>query len=169
MENLNYTNLDPVNSFKDELNKNINKRVKYEHWDFILAHSFIWLSIIASFTSSIMIAAGVESINKIWVAIIAGIPGLVVVVEKSFDFARRTAWDTMYKIDMQELKDDIEFQKIDAYTASKRFREIARKHETSFLTIGFFSQNDRDNNPPDAQSDSTITETQTANGEEKSE
>ena len=102
-------NFDPVQSLKDELTKQIQKRTKYEGWDFKLAHFFIWLSIFASFSSSIMIAAGVEPIDKVWVAVIAGIPGLVVVVEKSFDFARRTAWDTMYKIDMQELKDKIDF------------------------------------------------------------
>lgn len=60
----------------------------------------MWLSILASFSSAIIIAADDVEIDKIWVAIIAGIPGLVVVIDKSFDFVRRTAWDTMYKIQL---------------------------------------------------------------------
>ncbi|MEO6685009.1 MAG: hypothetical protein ABIN24_03555 [Dyadobacter sp.] len=134
--------MEPSQAFKEELLNEIKKRKKYEGWDFKLAHFFLWLSIFASFSSAIIIAAGDIEIPKILVAIIAGIPGLVVVIDKSFDFARRTAWDTMYKIDMQELQDDVAFEKIDHYTAAKKLREISRRHETSFLKIGFFDNKD---------------------------
>lgn len=141
---MDHKNFDPVQSLKDELTKQIKIRRKYEGWDFKLAHFLIWASIFASFSSSIIIAAGVQSISKIWLAIIAGVPGVVVVVEKSFDFARRTAWDTMYKIDLQELKDKIDFGKIDIYSASEEYRKIARRNEAEFLKIGFFSQERKD-------------------------
>jgi hypothetical protein len=133
-------NLDPSHAFKEELLNEIRKRKKYEDWDFKLAHFFLWLSIFASFSSAIIIAAGDINIPKILVAIIAGVPGLVVVIDKSFDFARRTAWDTMYKIDMQELQDDVDYGKMDTYKAAKRLREISRRHESAFLKIGFFAK-----------------------------
>lgn len=136
-------NMDTPQAFKNELNKLIATRAKYESWDFKIVHFLIWLSIFASFSSSIMVAANVN-IEKALLAIIAGIPGLVVVVEKSFDFARRTAWDTMYKIDMQELKDDVDFEKIGYYEAAKKLRKIIRRNEAAFLKIGFFEQ-DREN------------------------
>ena len=133
-------NSDQTQTFRNELLNEIRKRNKYEGWDFKLAHFFLWLSIFASFSSAIIIAAGDMDIPKIVVAIIAGIPGLVVVIDKSFDFARRTAWGTMYKIDLQELLDDVDFGKVDTYTAAKRLRKISRKHETAFLKIGFFEK-----------------------------
>lgn len=140
--------LDPSQLFREELLNEIRKRKKYEGWDFKLAHFFLWLSIFASFSSAIIIAAGDIDIPKIIVAIIAGIPGLVVVIDKSFDFARRTAWDTMYKLDMQELQDDLNFGKVDTYTAAKKLREISRRHEAAFLRIGFFAK-DKDENGED--------------------
>ncbi len=94
----------------------------------------------ASFSSSIIIASGDIDISKIFVAIIAGIPGLVVVVDKTFEFARRSAWDTMYRIDMQGLKDEIDFGKTEGYEAAKKLREITRRNESAFQKIGFFSQ-----------------------------
>lgn len=142
--------MDPSLAFMEELQNEIRKRKKYEGWDFKLAHFFLWLSIFASFSSAIIIAAGNIEIPKIAIAIIAGIPGLVVVIEKSFDFARRTAWDTMFRIELQELQDDVVFGKIDHHTASKKLREICRKHETSFLRIGFFAKDKDPASPADA-------------------
>lgn len=131
---------DPTQSFKDELSKTIERRKKYEGWDFKLSHAFIWLSILASFSSSIIIAHGVKKKHEIWISVISGIPGLIVIIDKTFDFARRTAWGTMYKIDLQKLKDKVDFKKIDIYEASKELRELNRRHESSFLKIGFLAR-----------------------------
>ena len=159
-------NQEQTQAIKDELIKEIKKRKKWEKGDFQLAHFFIWFSILASFSSSIIIAAGDIGINKIIVAIIAGIPGLVVVVDKTFEFARRSAWDTMYKIDMQELKDDVDFGKIDGYAAAKKLREITRRNESAYLKIGFFSQKskgDEDNINQDFQNENGNEEDRNAN------
>jgi len=127
-------------SFESEINKELQKRIKSVGRDSALSHTILWVSIIASFASAIMVASGQQIfINNIWLAIIAGIPGLVVLVDKTFDFARRSSSGIMYKIELQELKNDYEFGKINAYRAAQRLQEIIRRHESSFLKIGFLT------------------------------
>ena len=127
-------------SFESEINKELQKRVKSIGRDSALAHAILWVSIIASFASAIMVASGQQIfINNIWLAIIAGIPGLVVLLDKTFDFARRSSSGIMYKIELQELKNDYDFGKINAYRAAQRLQEITRRHESSFLRVGFLA------------------------------
>ncbi|MBX3255222.1 MAG: hypothetical protein KF862_13870 [Chitinophagaceae bacterium] len=123
-----------------EIEKELKKRVKNIARDSGLAHIILWVSIIASFASAIMVASGQQIfVNNIWLAIIAGIPGLVVLLDKTFDFARRSSSGIMYKIELQELKNDYEFGKINAYRAAQRLQEITRRHESSFLRVGFLT------------------------------
>ncbi len=125
-------------SFELEIESALKKRVKFIFWDSTLAHCVLWLSIIASFASSIMVASGQQIFaNNIWLAIIAGIPGLVVLLEKTFDFSKRSASGILYKIELQELKNEYAFGKIDAYRAAQRLQEIIRRHESSALKTGF--------------------------------
>lgn len=123
-----------------EIEKELKKRVKNITRDSSLAHIILWVSIIASFASAIMVASGQKIfVNNIWLAIIAGIPGLVVLLDKTFDFARRSSSGIMYKIELQELKNDYDFGKINAYRAAQRLQEITRRHESSFLRVGFLA------------------------------
>lgn len=138
-------------SFESEINKELQKRIKSIGRDSTLSHTILWVSIIASFASAIMVASGQQIfINNIWLAIIAGIPGLVVLVDKTFDFARRSSSGIMYKIELQELKNDYEFGKINAYRAAQRLQEIIRRHESSFLKVGFLT-GERSNVLPEPQ------------------
>ncbi|MCC6287772.1 MAG: hypothetical protein IT249_07795 [Chitinophagaceae bacterium] len=127
-------------ALESEIEKELKKRVKDITRDSSLAHIILWVSIIASFASAIMVASGQKIfVNNIWLSIIAGIPGLVVLLDKTFDFARRSSSGIMYKIELQELKNDYEFGKINAYRAAQRLQEIIRRHESSFLRIGFMA------------------------------
>lgn len=129
-----------IQSFELEIAKELKKRTTRIVWDSTLAHIILWVSIIASFASAIMVASGQKVFeNNIWLAIIAGIPGLVVLLDKTFDFSRRSASATMYKIELQELKNDYDFGKINAYKAAQKLQEITRRHESSFLKIGFLA------------------------------
>jgi len=127
-------------SFEAEINRELQKRVKSISRDSSLAHIILWVSIIASFASAIMVASGQQIfVNNIWLAIVAGIPGLVVLLDKTFDFARRSSSGIMYKIELQELKNDYDFGKINAYRAAQRLQEIIRRHESAFLRVGFLA------------------------------
>ncbi|MFT3747180.1 MAG: hypothetical protein QM768_02650 [Agriterribacter sp.] len=143
-------------SFESEINKELQKRVKSISRDSSLAHIILWVSIIASFASAIMVASGQQIfINNIWLAIVAGIPGLVVLLDKTFDFARRSSSGIMYKIELQELKNDYDFGKINAYKAAQRLQEITRRHESSFLRVGFLA-GDRQPVMPDYYADAPV-------------
>lgn len=127
-------------SLELEIDKELKKRIRNIARDSSLAHIILWVSIIASFASAIMVASGQQIfVNNIWLAIIAGIPGLVVLLDKTFDFARRSSSGIMYKIELQELKNDYDFGKINAYRAAQKLQEITRRHESSFLRVGFLA------------------------------
>lgn len=81
---------DPVLKLQIEIEKEIKRRRFYEYFDFSLAHIFLWISILSSFGASIIIASnpqlGVKpEYNKIIIAIIAAIPGLIIVTRVSRD------------------------------------------------------------------------------------
>lgn len=149
---INNTSMDTnkaAQSFELEIETALKKRVKFIFWDSTLAHIVLWLSIIASFASSIMVASGQQIFaNNIWLAIIAGIPGLVVLLEKTFDFSKRSASGILYKIELQELKNEYDFGRITAYKAAQRLQEITRRHEAAVLKIGF-SNPERNNFTPE--------------------
>jgi hypothetical protein len=136
------TLLDPAQELLKEIEKSIKHRRKYELMDFRLAHIFLWASLIASFASSIIIASGLQTEkNKIFIAIIAGIPGLIILVDKTFDFATRAVWGATFRIELEELKDKLSFKKIDPYDASKEYRELSKRYELAYAKIGFFAKN----------------------------
>ena len=125
---------------KKELKKELRLRSRWEMIDFYLAHIFLWISITASFSSAIFVAQGMYMFgSKFWTAVISGIPGLVIIVDKTFDFARRASWGSMYKIELLQLKDDFEFGTIEPQKAAKKFRALMKKHTIYFQRIGFFS------------------------------
>jgi len=92
---------------QNEVSKKIKHTRRFESMDFRLAHIFLWISILASFTSTIVVASGVEEKYKIIFAIIAGVPGLVILIDKTFDFKKRAVWGAMLRIDLEELNDDL--------------------------------------------------------------
>lgn len=123
-------------SFEQEIQRELKKRVKNIFWDSTLGHTILWLSIIASFASAIMVASGQEIFtNPIWLAIIAGIPGLVILVQKTFDFAGRSESGTFYRIELKELKNEYDFGKINAYKAAQKLQEIIRRHESAMMKM----------------------------------
>ena len=125
---------------QDEISRKIKHTRRFATMDFSLAHLFLWISILASFTSTIIVAYGVPEDWEIVIAIIAGVPGLVILIDKTFDFKRRAVWGAMLRIELQELRDDLLIRKLDPDKASKKFREIERTYESAFSEIGFFSQ-----------------------------
>lgn len=134
-----------------EIEKELKHRIKWAEWDFRWSHIFLWISILASFASSILVASDSkpfdsEITNRVIIAIIAGIPALVVAIEKSFDFARRAVWGSVYRVEIEELRDDLIFGKVDPYVCSKNFRKLKKQRELAFAHIGFFDSKNREAN-----------------------
>lgn len=77
-------------------------------WDFIFAQSFIWGAILASFISAIVAASGRAS--PLLVAFLSAIPGTVIVIDRSFSFARRARWHRILYLRLDELINDLQFR-----------------------------------------------------------
>ena len=126
---------------KFKVRKIISRRRRWSSFDFRIAHVLFWTSILASFSSSIIIASKTTDIlDPIYLAILAGIPGLVVSIENNFDFARRSAWGVAYEIELQKLLNQVEFEKINSYDATVMLTEIIKRNEELFHNIGFFKR-----------------------------
>ena len=145
---MNQNDVNTEQELQNEISKKIKHRRRFEVMDFRLAHLFLWVSILASFISTIAVASGVKEENKILIAVIAGIPGLVILIDKTFDFKRRSVWGAMFRIELEDLKDKFAFKKGDPYLVAKKLREIERKFELLYSEIGFFAQEKR---PQDGQ------------------
>jgi flagellar biosynthesis protein FlhB len=130
----------PEQELQTEIAGKIKHRRKFEVMDFRLAHIFLWVSILASFTSTIIVAFGVPVGKEILFAVIAGVPGLIILIDKTFDFKKRAVWGAMFRIELEDLKDEFVFKKGDPYEIAKKLRQIERKYELLYSEIGFFSQ-----------------------------
>lgn len=131
--------LDHEQELLSEINKKIKHRRKNERLDASWAHIFLWASILASFASTIIIAAGSLQINKIIVAIIAAVPGVVIAIDKTFDFKGRAVWGAMFRIELQSLKDEFVFAKLPALQVAQKLRALERRFEELYARIGFFA------------------------------
>jgi hypothetical protein len=136
-------------ALEEKVSKMIFWRKIFQWGDFTLAHTFIWVSVLASFASSIIIATKTEAIEPWQVAIIAGIPGLVIIIEKTFNFTKRSVWGTMYTLELEELKDEIIHRKSEPFELAKKLTTIKRMNELRFIRIGFFSQQKKAKKPDD--------------------
>lgn len=71
---------------RTELIDKITTRIGYdEKWarsDFFCAQIFVWLTILASFFAAILTAA--QAASALFLALLAAIPGTMIVIEKSF-------------------------------------------------------------------------------------
>ncbi|CAG5072897.1 hypothetical protein DYBT9623_04435 [Dyadobacter sp. CECT 9623] len=131
------------NDLKAEIAAEINKRKKWINIDFKLAHWFVWISLIASFTSAILTVADPFKEEYRWItAVIAGLPGLVVSIDKIFDFKSRAVWGIFYEIDLHEVQDAFNWKKVDAYSSAQALRQVVRKNEGIYRNIGFFGSNE---------------------------
>jgi hypothetical protein len=82
-------------TLKEELEKDIEHHSKWSRRDFAWAQIFIWVGIVASIAASLNAAKAFE-LCKLYGAILAAIPGAVLVVDRTFKFASRASWHSLY-------------------------------------------------------------------------
>ena len=82
-------------TLREELEKDIDHHWKWSGRDFAWAQIFIWLGIVASIAASLNAAKAFE-LCKLHGAILAAIPGAVLVVDRTFKFASRASWHSLY-------------------------------------------------------------------------
>ena len=89
-----------------EIEQGIEHHARWYSRDFTLAQSILWIGILAS-AGSALIAAEVFDLEKWKGALIAAIPGVVIVVDKSFKFAARASWHSIFRTSLKGLRRDI--------------------------------------------------------------
>ena len=103
---------------------------KWARTDFILAQLFVWLAILSSFLTAILAVADV--VPKLVLALLAAIPGAVILVDKSFSFARRARWhwDMVAKLD--QFSNQLQFEEARVEDVSKQLGEFRFDMEAKF-------------------------------------
>ena len=103
---------------------------KWARTDFIIAQVFIWLAILSSFSTAILTVADV--VPKLVLALLAAIPGAVILVDKSFSFARRARWhyDMVAKLD--QFSNQLQFEGARVEDVSKQLGQFRVDMEARF-------------------------------------
>ncbi|MBI4189613.1 MAG: hypothetical protein HY525_03640 [Betaproteobacteria bacterium] len=108
----------------------IQEDEKWGRLDFMWAQVFTWLAILASFFSAILAAA--EAMPKLALAFLAAVPGTVIVIEKSFSFARRARWHWEMMAGLDQLLNALSYEGATIQEISKKLGEFRRDMETRF-------------------------------------
>jgi len=88
-----------------------------------------WVAVVASFGSAI---AATAHAPRIIVAIIAAVPGAVILLDRNFAFARRAQWHWLLEDKVRELEHALKYQKAEISETSKRYASLMTKMEESF-------------------------------------
>ena len=93
------------NAQDDLLNRLRTRRAfddRWQLWNFVFYQLFLGLSIVASFVSAIVAASNLAS--PIVVAVLAAIPGTVIVIDRGFMFCRRWRWHNTVSTELEALE-----------------------------------------------------------------
>ncbi len=119
---------------RDQLASKISRRlVQDDRWarlDFSLAQLFLWLAILASFVSAALAAA--DTIPKLWLALLAAIPGTVIVVDKSFSFAKRARWHWEMSSRLERLLLKLQFEGKSVAEVAAEYGDLRVEMEDKF-------------------------------------
>jgi hypothetical protein len=98
--------------------------------NFWIAQAQGWVALVASFGSGI--AAAYAHTPRIIVAIIAAVPGALILLDRNFAFARRAQWHWLLEDKVRELEHALKYQKAEISETSKRYASLMTKMEESF-------------------------------------
>ncbi|UVM36040.1 hypothetical protein LOY28_14920 [Pseudomonas sp. B21-017] len=122
---------------RTELIDKITTRIGYdEKWarsDFFCAQIFVWLTILASFFAAILTAA--QAASALFLALLAAIPGTMIVIEKSFAFGKRARWHWEMVATLEGYKNKLIFQDADVGEVSILLSEFIKEMEKKFPIV----------------------------------
>lgn len=106
---------------------------KWAGYDFTLAQTFLWLAILSSFSTAIL-AAAVE-VPKLVLGFLAAIPGLAILVEQNFSFARRARWHWEMVAKLDQLSNQLRFEGAKVEDVSRQLGVLGVAMEDKFPAI----------------------------------
>lgn len=125
---------DPTNPKATELAQLIATRrandAKWAQRNFMVAQTFMWLAIIASFGTAI--ASATAKVSPIVIAIFTAIPGTVILIDKSFSFARRAQWHYLMRAKLEQFENALRFEGASVDATSKSLSSLVIEMEQAF-------------------------------------
>jgi len=114
-----------------KIKKRQSRDAAWGRWDFIIAQCFLWVAIAASFGTAIVLAVA-DKMPTLSTAIFAAVPGVVIVIERTFSFSRRSRWHRELFLRLDELVNDLEFRDASVEEVAKRLSTLRIKMQESF-------------------------------------
>ena len=126
--------MEPLESRAQELADKIAARRKSdERWgafNFVIAQTFLWIAILGSFGAAI--AAATNSVSPLIIAVCAAIPGTVIVIDRSFSFARRSSWHHLMRARLDQLENSLRYEGVPVESVSKALGELFIEMESRY-------------------------------------
>jgi hypothetical protein len=98
--------------------------------DAAIAYVLFMLAILASFGTTLL--ASVPDISRLAIALVAAIPGVVILFDRTFSFARRADWFYLYHVEVEALIRELRDQGVPPAEVSTKLSELARRMEGVF-------------------------------------
>lgn len=118
----------------EDLVYKIAKRKKWETRDFITSQLLVWFAIITSFVTTI---TAVLKAPTLLTAVLAGLSGVLILIDKNFTFSKRSTWNALYRIKLEKLKRELEFKDAEIEEIADQLTELDLKMERDFPNADF--------------------------------
>jgi hypothetical protein len=140
---------------KEELARLIKKRIVHDKFwaavNFGYANILAWLVVLSSFGSAICAAAKAPAI---YTAILAAIPGCVIVLARNLNFMPLSRWHHKLAARLQALERSLEFENKTVEEISREFSKVMVEFENNSPVVnvgGLLEHSDKDDKKPTSQ------------------
>jgi hypothetical protein len=109
----------------------------HRHWqqhDFNFAQLILWIAIVAS-TFAAITAAGALPLPKWLAAIVAALPGAVLVIDRTFKHGARSSWHALYAARLRGLNHGLRDRGVSVAEASKQLDELEVEMQKLFPSL----------------------------------
>ncbi len=125
---------DPRNQLLKEIEARIALDNRYAWRHLRIATALIWIAVLASFGSVIVIAIG--TVPSLITGVLAGIPGFVILLERNFLFDSRWRWHNAVETELKGLVNALKFENGKTEEVSKQYSKIMIEMEGKYPRIG---------------------------------
>ena len=126
--------MEPLEPRAQELADKIATRrrsdVRWGGFNFCIAQAFLWIAILGSFGAAI--AAATNTVSPIIISVCAAIPGTVIVIDRSFSFARRSSWHHMMRARLDQLENSLRYEGASVESVSKALGDLFMEMEARY-------------------------------------
>jgi hypothetical protein len=121
-----------VNLLLKELETELDSHARWQGHDFVLAQTLLWIGIGASALSSLLVAMKLPNVPQ-WLAItLPALPGIALVVDKTFKYAARSAWHAIYGVRLKALLRELNYRAGTENDVSKLLDELQSEMQALF-------------------------------------